>query len=70
MFSWKTGWFAVAVSVLGALTASDTLPLITAFVDGIAGAHAAQVLGSFLTVAGAIVAKLSHSTKPDAPPAP
>lgn len=64
MFSSKTGWVAVLVSLLGALTATDTLPMVTTLLTSVAGAHTAQAVGTFLTVAGAIIAKLSHSMPP------
>lgn len=66
MFSSKTGWFAVLVSIIGALTAVDVLPFITTFLDGAVGAQAAHVVGSLLTAIGVVVAKLSHPT-PTAP---
>ena len=77
MFSTKTGWFAVLVTILGYLTATDTLPILTAFINTNFGAHAGQIVGSTLALVGLLVAKVSHSgvapttpTTTPTPPAP
>lgn len=66
-FSWTTGWVAVAVAVIGALTAADVLPLVGGFLTTLVGADAAHKIGAVLAALGGIVAKLSHSTKPATP---
>lgn len=70
MFQSKTGWGAVALTILGALTAADVLPMLSEFLKASVGEQAAHTAGLVLTLAGVIVAKLSHPTPPDAPSAP
>jgi hypothetical protein len=70
VFQSKTGWGAVLLTILGALTAADVLPLVSAFLTEAVGEKAAHAFGLVLTIAGAVVAKLSHSTPPDEPPTP
>ena len=66
MFSWRTGWAATVAGIVGALAATDTLPMLTAILTETIGAKAAHTAGLLVTLAAIVVAKLSHSTKPDA----
>lgn len=63
MFQSKTGWVAVAVSIVGALTAADVMPLLTAFLIDTVGESAARSIGIALTLLSAITAKLSAPDK-------
>lgn len=64
MFQSRTGWIAVLVSIIGALTAADVMPLLTAFLIDTVGESAARSIGIALTLLSAITAKLSAPTKP------
>lgn len=66
MFRNRTGWAAVAVTVVGTLTAVDVMPLLSSFLSDTFGAKIAHGVGALLTLAGAITAKLS-APKADAP---
>jgi hypothetical protein len=68
-FSWTTGWVAVVVAIVGALTAVDVMPILTDFLTQIVGAESAHKVGVFLSTIGALIAKLSHSQKPETPSA-
>lgn len=63
MFQSKTGWVAVAVSIVGALTAADVMPLLTAVLIDTVGESAARSIGIALTLLSAITAKLSAPNK-------
>ena len=68
-FSWTTGWVATVATILGILTATDTIPILTDLLTQILGAGLAMKVVGVLSSIGALVAKLSHSTKPDTPSA-
>lgn len=59
MFRNRTGWVAVLVSVVGALTAVDTMPMLSAFLTETIGAKAAHGIGAALSLVAVVVAKLS-----------
>lgn len=67
MFQSRTGWAAVAVSVVGALTAVDVMPLISTLLTETVGADLAHKIGAFLSFVGVIVAKLSQPASAAAP---
>lgn len=69
MFQSRTGWAAVVVTVIGALTAVDVMPLLSTFLTDAIGADLAHKIGAFLSFLGVVVAKLS-APKADAPAAP
>lgn len=69
MFQSKTGWAGVAASVVGILTATDVVPIVSEFLTASIGAKAAHLVGLFLSLAGLVVAKLSDN-KPATPPTP
>lgn len=70
MFQSRTGWAAVAVSIIGALTAVDVMPLLSTFLTDALGADLAHKIGAFLSFLGVVVAKLSApKAEPTAPPA-
>lgn len=60
MFRSRTGWVAVLVSVIGALTAVDVMPILSAFLAETFGAKIAHGVGAALTLIGTITAKLSQ----------
>lgn len=62
MFRSRTGWLAVVVSIIGALTAVDVLPLVSAFLTETIGAKAAHGIGAALSLMGVVIAKLSNPT--------
>jgi hypothetical protein len=51
----------VALTVFGALTAVDVMPLVSAFLTEAVGAKIAHAVGLALTLVGAVVAKVSQS---------
>ena len=55
------------MGAVGILAAADTLPMLTTLLSETIGPKAAHVGGLLITFAALIVAKLSHSTKPEAP---
>lgn len=59
MFQSRTGWLAVFVAVVGALTAADIMPLLSTVLTETFGPKAAHTTGAFLSLLGAVVAKLS-----------
>ena len=70
MFQSRTGWAAVAVSIIGALTAVDVMPLLSTFLTDAFGADLAHKIGAFLSFLGVMVAKLSQpKAELTAPPA-
>lgn len=64
MFQSRTGWVAVLLTVIGALTATDVMPLLSAFLTETVGPQAAHAAGALLGVLGAVVAKLSEPKPP------
>lgn len=60
MFQSKTGWAAVVLAVLGALTAADILPMVSAALSDLLGQKVAHSVGAVLALLGAVVAKLSQ----------
>lgn len=60
MFQSKTGWVAVLVSVIGALTAADVMPVLSAFLADALGPKVAHLIGAALTLVGTVTAKLSQ----------
>lgn len=60
MFQSRTGWVAVLITVVGALTAVDVFPLLSAFLTETVGPEIAHRIGAALTLIGAVVAKLSQ----------
>lgn len=61
--SWLAGWIGAAAAIFGALTASDTLPYVTALAAQVGGDHAGKVIGTVLAIGGTIVAKRSNAHK-------
>ena len=59
MFQSKTGWAGVVVALVGALTAVDVLPLVSAFLTETVGPSVAHTIGTGLTLVGAVIAKLA-----------
>jgi hypothetical protein len=68
VFQSRTGWAAVAVTIIGTLTAADVMPLLSAFLLDAFGAKVAHGIGAALTLAGAITAKLSAPAPASPPP--
>lgn len=66
MFQSKTGWLAVLVAVIGALTAADIMPLLSAVLSETFGAKVAHSVGAALSLVGAVVAKLAQHAPPPA----
>ncbi len=69
MFRSTTGWVAVLVTLIGTLTATDVMPLVSAFLLDTFGAKVAHTVGALLALVGTITAKLS-APKADAPTEP
>lgn len=70
----RTGWFAVLITIIGALTAVDVMPLLSTFLAETFGAKVAHSVGALLAVLGAVTAKFAMpqptpSVSSGAPPA-
>ena len=68
MFKARTGWIAVLVTLVGALTATDVMPLISGLLEDTIGPEAAHTIGALLVLVGVIVARFSDPRPPVAPP--
>lgn len=66
MFQSRTGWLAVLIAVVGALTAADVMPLLSAFLTDALGPKVAHTVAACLTLLGTVVAKLSQPAPPPA----
>ena len=64
MFQHRTGWIAVAVTLVGALTAADVFPLLSVFLTETIGEPAAHTIGTALVLVGAVIAKFSQPAPP------
>ena len=66
-FSWTTGWVATVVTILLTLTAADMVPFVKGFLASILGEETASAILVPVIALGTLIAKLSHSSKPETP---